>query len=140
MILLDTNVLSELMKPEPDPKVASWVSVKPKASLFISTVTQAEILYGLSLLSDGKRKDNLEMAARTMFAEDFRGRILPFDTHAAASYAEIASTRQLSGQPISQFDVQIAAIARSRGGSVATRNVEDFVKCGIDVMNPWEAT
>ena len=140
MILLDTNVLSELMEPEPYPEVVSWISKKPITSLFISTITQAEILYGLSLLEQGRRKSSLQVAARTMFAKDFRERILSFDISAAEAYAEIASDRRLSGQPISQFDAQIAAIAQSRGGSVATRNVGDFINCGIEIINPWKRT
>ncbi len=138
MILLDTNVLSELMKPDPNSKVVSWISIKSPASLFISTITQAEILYGLALLPEGQRKNSLQEAAQAMFIEDFRERILPFDMDAAESYASIASHRRSTGQPISQFDAQIAAIARSRSGSIATRNVGDFMNCGIEVMNPWE--
>lgn len=137
MILLDTNVLSELMKPKPSKKVVSWISGQTTTSLFISTITQAEILYGLALLDVGKRKNNLQEAAMTMFSEDFNGRILPFDINAGIAYAEIASSRQLSGRPISQFDAQIAAVAKSRGGDVATRNVSDFENCGITVINPW---
>lgn len=138
MILLDTNVLSVLMKPQPLKKVAFWISNQPITSLYISTITQAEILYGLAILAEGKRKENLQKAAMDMFSEDFSGRILPFDINAGIAYSEIAASRHLSGKPISQFDAQIVAIARSRGGRVATRNVKDFEDCGINVINPWK--
>src|SRR3546814_877765 len=132
MIVLDTNVLSEMLKPRPEPVVEVWLSAQPTASLFISAITQAEILYGLALLPEGRRRSDLLAAARAMFAEDFGGRILPFDVDAAMAYAEIAADRRRTGRPISQFDAQIAAIVRSRGGLLASRNVRDFVDCGIE--------
>lgn len=138
MNLLDTNVLSELMRAEPDDHVTSWISSRPVSSLFISTITQAEILYGIALLPDGTRKKGLYQVAIDMFNEDFHERILPFDGLAAIEYAEIASVRRRSGQPISQFDAQIAAIARSRGAGIVTHNDSDFVNCGIEVINPWK--
>lgn len=138
MILLDTNVLSELIKPHPSNRVVSWISNQPATSLFISTITQAEILYGIAILAEGKRKQILQETAMDMFSEDFSGRILPFDVNAGIAYAEIALSRHLTGRPISQFDAQIAAIARSRGGDIATRNIKDFQECGIKLINPWE--
>jgi predicted nucleic acid-binding protein len=137
MIVLDTNVLSELLKPARDPNGKAWGKRQPNASLFISTITQAESRYGLALLPDGQRKDGLLAAAHTMFSKGFAGRILPFDNNAAVFYAQVAATRRRTGRPISQFDAQIAAVARSRGGPVATRNVDDFSDCGIEVINPW---
>lgn len=137
MIVLDTNVLSELLKPEPDQNVVSWVGQQSTASLFTSTITQAEILYGVALLPGGKRQKKLLTEVQDMFAEDFRGRILAFDIEAAKSYAKIASSRRAAGRPISQFDAQIAGITRSRSGRLATRNVDDFGDCGIEVINPW---
>ncbi|WP_342629202.1 type II toxin-antitoxin system VapC family toxin [Nguyenibacter vanlangensis] len=137
MIVLDTNVISELMKPEPDKRVLGWVSSLPMSGLFITTVTQAEILYGLALLPHGRRRDGLIGAARAMFDEDFSGRILPFDGDAAHAYADIASERRRAGEPISQFDAQIAAVTRSRGAALATRNIRDFIECGITLVNPW---
>jgi len=138
MIILDTNVLSELMKPNPSPEVVSWTESNLSAELFIATITQAEILYGIELLPDGKRKNNLQFAAKLMFEEDFNQRILPFDQLAAKFYASIASSRKKSGKPISQFDAQIAAIAKSRGANISTRNEKDFTKCGVKVINPWK--
>jgi toxin FitB len=137
MIVLDTNVLSELMKAAPSEVVSSWVARQPPSSLFITTVAQAEILYGLALLPSGRRRNELGAAAQAMFEEDFAGRILPFDIAAAYQFAEIAAERRQSGRPISQFDAQIAAIARSRGAALSTRNISDFEECGLQVFNPW---
>ncbi len=137
MIIVDTNVLSELMKREPMPGVEQWLTAQPPASLFTTSVTKAEVLYGVALLPAGERRDALEEAVAAMFAEDFGGRVLPFDGATAYDYAVIASHRRQAGKPISQFDAQIAAIARSRGAAVATRNVSDFEDCGIEVHNPW---
>ncbi len=137
MIIVDTNVLSELMKREPLPGVEQWLTAQPPASLFTTSVTKAEVLYGVALLPAGERRDALEEAVTSMFEEDFDGRVLAFDGAAAYDYAIIASHRRQAGKPISQFDAQIAAIARSRGAVVATRNVSDFEDCGIDVHNPW---
>ena len=138
MIVLDTDVLSEMMRPEPDSTVAAWISARPASSLFTTTVTQAEILCGLGLLPSGKGRAGLEAAVGEMFATDFGGRILPFDQAAAQAYAEIALARRRAGRPITQFDAQIAAIARSRDADVATRNVADFEGCGIGVIDPWQ--
>lgn len=95
------------------------------------------MLYGLALLRDGRRRDDLFAAIRPIFEVDMAGRVLPFDPDAASAYADIAAGRRLGGQPISQLDAQIAAIARSRGGVLATRNMRDFVDCGIEVIDPW---
>jgi len=138
MTILDTNVLSELMRSSPSPEVVAWVERNLSSELFISTITQAEILFGIALLPDGKRKNNLKMAAQMMFEKDFDRRILPFDQIAAQHYATIASSRKNSGKPIRLFDAQIAAIAKSRGAKVSTRNEMDFSNCGITVVNPWK--
>jgi predicted nucleic acid-binding protein len=137
MIVLDTNVISELMRREPDARVMAWIGEQPMAGVFTTTLTQAEIFYGLALLPKGRRRDELVAAARSMFEVDFAGRVLPFDTDAALAYPDIAAGRRQSGQPISQIDAQIAAIVRSRGARLATRNVRDFGDCGITVVNPW---
>lgn len=137
MTVLDTNILSELMRPEPSVKVTEWIRDQYALSLYITTITQAEILYGIALLPGGQRRKKLHKTAIAMFREDFNGRILPFDPAAAEMFAEIASNRHQAGQPISQFDAQIAAIARSRGAKIATRNDKDFFNCGIEVVNPW---
>jgi hypothetical protein len=139
LIVLDTNVLSEMMRPAPDPVVTEWLSARPATSLFTTTITQAEILYGLQLLTAANRRSRLATAAQEMFAIDFAGRVLSFDQAAAQAYAEIAVARRRAGRPIAQFDAQIAAIARSRDAAVATRNVPDFEVCGIGVIHPWQA-
>lgn len=137
MIVLDTNVISELMRSEPDGAVLEWFALQPITALFTTTVTEAEIFFGLALLPEGRRREALQNAARAMFEEDFSGRILPFDSDAAHAYAEIASARQLAGRPISQFDAQIAGIVRSRGAQLSTRNSRDFVECDIVLVDPW---
>jgi predicted nucleic acid-binding protein len=139
MIVLDTNVLSEALRPVPDSSVMAWLASQPRASLFTTTVTRGEILYGIRLLSDGKRRRGLWDAARKIFDEDFAGHVLSFDSEAADMYAEISASRRTGGKPISQFDAVIVAVARSRGASLATRNVKDFDDCGVDVINPWTA-
>ena len=137
MILLDTNILSELMRPVPEKGVEQWLADQPDASVFISAITEAELRYGVALLPAGKRRSALTAVIEDMLGEDFTGRILPFDSAAAVAFAEIAATRRQAGRPIAQADAQIAAIARSRGAALATRNVPDFDGCGVDVVNPW---
>lgn len=138
MIILDTNVLSESLRPVPEPQVLDWLARQPANLLFLTSVTQAEILYGISILDSGRRRDELAEAAAAMFAEDFGGGILGFDTEAAPAYAAIASERRRSGHPISQFDCQIAAIAKAYGAALATRNTRDFGACGIALIDPWQ--
>jgi predicted nucleic acid-binding protein len=137
MILLDTNVLSELMRPRPDDHVVGWVARQQTADLFTSSITQAEILHGIQVLPSGRRREALQAAADAMFDRDFHGRILAFGSDAARAYATIAASRRRAGRPISHFDAQIAAIARAAGASLATRNVADYDRCGVSVINPW---
>jgi hypothetical protein len=139
MIVLDTDVLSELMRPEPDPRVLHWLGEQPAARVFTTSITQAEILHGILLLPSGRRRNALEAAARAMFDEDFAGRVLAFDRDAAPPYAAIARDRRRAGRPISHFDAQIAAIATAHRAPVATRNVPDFEGCGLEVIDPWDA-
>lgn len=139
MILLDTNVLSELMRPSPEPKVLQWLDSQPEADIWISAVTVAEIHLGIALLPEGKRRELLADLAEAMFREDFSDCCLPFDCSAAAEYASIVSARTRQGRPISVEDAQIAAIARTGSLALATRNMKDF--SGIDgliLVNPWE--
>lgn len=137
MILLDTNILSELMRPAPEKGVEQWLADQPDASVFISAITEAELRYGVALLPAGKRRSALATVIEDMFGEDFIGRILPFDSAAAVAFAEIAANRRRAGRPIAQADAQIAAIAWSRGAALATRNELDFAECGLKLINPW---
>ncbi|WP_172147550.1 type II toxin-antitoxin system VapC family toxin [Pseudomonas tumuqii] len=139
MILLDTNVLSELMRAKPAPEVLAWVDAQSSRELFISAITVAEILYGIARMSDGKRKQGLLELATLMFEEDFAGRILPFDTEAAIHYAGLAAESEAEGKVVDMADGQIAAIAALHDARVATRNVRHFDYLGVPVINPWEA-
>lgn len=138
MIILDTNVLSELMRASADKRVVDWVSAQPSAGLFTTALSEAEILYGIAVLPSGRRRKALEEAAGGLFA-DFDDRVLSFDSAAARVYAAVAAARRKAGRPISLADAQIAAIARSRGAHVATRNTVDFDDCGVHVIDPWKA-
>jgi predicted nucleic acid-binding protein len=137
MIVLDTNVISELMRATPSDTVSHWVAGHPVADLFTTAVTQAEILFGLAILPAGRRRADLEDAARRVFEEDFDQRILPFDEAAARQFAAVAAARRKLGRSISISDTQIAAIASAHGASVATRNVVDFEDCGLTIIDPW---
>jgi predicted nucleic acid-binding protein len=137
MIVLDTNVLSECWRKSPNIQVLTWLAAQPQASLFTTTVVESEILYGVQLLADGARKDALSLAVKAVFNDNLTGRVLTYDRDAARSYAEIASNRKKMGKPISQFDAMIAAVAHSRGATLATRNVKDFEGCAVQLVDPW---
>ena len=139
MIVLDTNVVSELMKAAPAAAVTRWIREQAVESVYTTSITQAEILHGIMLLPTGRRRRLIASAAEEMFSVEFGGRVLPFATEAAPFYAQIAAERKRIGRPISHFDAQIAAIARSAGATIATRNVPDFEGSGVRVINPWEA-
>jgi len=134
---LRTNVVSELMKASPDQTVRTFINGVPAMALFTSAVTQAEILYGIALLPEGRRRDALHAATRAALDNHFRGRVLPFDSDAAEAFAAIAAGRRNAGRPISAADALIAAIAKSRGAVLATRNASDFDGCDVSVVNPW---
>ena len=140
MIILDTNVLSETLRPAPAVHALTWLGAQPRAALFTTTITRGELFYGVRLLQEGQRKELLLNAVQAIFDIDMAGQVLSFDSDAADAYAEIAASRKAAGRPISQFDAMIAAIASSRGASLATRNVKDFVDCGINVIDPWNTT
>lgn len=137
MIVLDSNVLSESLRPRPDPHVLAWMAAQPVSALFTTTITRGEILYGVRLLPAGRRREMLQNAVMAIFDEDFRERTLTFDIHAADYYAEIAAARRAAGRPIAQFDAMIAAVTRTCGAVLATRNTRDFADCGIEVIDPW---
>ena len=137
MIILDTNVLSEALKPVPSAVVLRWLAAQAASAVFTTTITMAEVLYGVEALPPGKRRTRLLAAVEKMFAEEFEGRVLPFDEDAARAFAGIVASRDRAGRPISQFDAMIAALARSHRAAVATRNTADFDHCGIQVIDPW---
>ena len=126
------------MRAEPNHYVERWLGSQPDASIFISAITEAELRYGAALLPSSRRQSELTAEIDAMLKDDFRGRILPFDSLAAKTFAVVAAGRRRAGKPISQADAQIAAIARSRGASLATRNVDDFAGCEIEIINPWK--
>lgn len=139
MIVLDTNVLSEALKPSPSDVVLRWLAAQEPAAVFTTAITQAELLYGVEVLPAGKRRSRLYAAVESLFAEEFRGRILPFDYDSARLFPKIVASRDAIGRPISQFDAVIASVCRSRNASIATRNVADFDHCGLSIINPWQA-
>lgn len=137
MFILDTNVVSELMRPAPEPALKSWVADRAASSMFLTSVCEAELRFGLATMPSGRRRDGLAANFEWMLRAGFANRVLPFDSAAARAYAEIASGRRAAGHSISQFDGQIAAIARARGMALATRNVGDFRNIGLVLVNPW---
>jgi predicted nucleic acid-binding protein len=138
MIILDTNVLSELMRPEPDARVRQWVTGRRADEFSTTAITVAEIRHGIERLPDGQRKKSLLSAAMDLFAT-FGDLIQPFDTAAAGWFGPIMTRRASLGLPMEGFDAQIAAICRTQGAALATRNVKDFRETGIDIINPWSA-
>jgi predicted nucleic acid-binding protein len=139
MIVVDTNVASELMRPVPSELVRDWVISQAAAELYTTAITVAEIRYGLERLADGRRKDRLKAVADEVFTA-FGDYVLPFDADAAVHYALVVTRRDDAGLPIEGFDAQIAAICRARGAVLATRNVKDFLETGIDVIDPWQSS
>jgi toxin FitB len=136
VIILDTNVVSELMRPEPAPQVAGWVRARDRYELRTTAITLAEIRYGIARLADGRRKQVLLAAADEIF-RTFEDQVLPVDGAAAQHYAVIASSRERSGKPIGGFDALIAAVCRAHGAALATRNLPDFDGAGIEIIDPW---
>ena len=137
MIVLDTNVLSELMRAQADSSVIDWLDRQEQASFAITAVTVAELLYGIARLPDGRRKAGLQEVALQMLDEEFADRVLPFDEDAAVHYAALVSRRDRAGRPISMADAQIAAICRHHAATLATRNSRDFEGAGLILANPW---
>ena len=138
MFILDTNVVSESMRPAPHPAIASWVAERPTSNLFLTAVTEAELRFGLAVMPPSKRSDGLRTGFERMMGTGFANRVLPFDSGAARDYASIAAAKRRKGRPITLTDCQIAAIARSRGMAVVTRNIPDFEDMEIDIFNLWD--
>jgi predicted nucleic acid-binding protein len=139
VILLDTNVICELTRPEPSPDVLAWVDSVHGPDVATTAITAAELLYGIARLPGGRRKDQLREAIEHLLDVDFAGRVHPFDREAASYYAGIVAGREAGGRPIAPTDAQVAGICRSRDAVLATRNIRDFHGTGVRLINPWEA-
>jgi toxin FitB len=138
VIVLDTNAVSEVMKPAPSESVLRWLASQEPLSIFVTVITQAEMLYGVEVLASAKRKQSLLALTEKLFGEEgFQGRILSFDQQSAREFARILASRKAAGRPMSQFDAMIAAIARVHRATLVTRNTGDFAHCGIRLINPW---
>jgi predicted nucleic acid-binding protein len=137
VIVLDTNVMSELMRLKPSAAVVGWVDRQPADEVWLTAIALAELLYGIGRLPDGGRKATLAAQLEAMVADDFDHRVAAFDEMAAVHYADIVVVRERNGRPISAADAQIAATCRSHGALLATRNVDDFADTGITIANPW---
>ena len=138
MIVLDTDVLSELIKPEPDKAVLAWVARQRRIEFSTTTISEAEIAYGLALLPKGRRRDSLTQAVARLLGEGLGGRVFPFDRAAATAFGDLAAKRRAIGKPVSIGDGQIAAIVRARSATlVATRDARGFEGYGVRIVDPW---
>ena len=138
MVIIDTDVVSEMMRTEPSPQVVAWLSRQLASNVHLTVLSVAEIIYGLKRTPEGKRRQDLEGRFQHVLETGFRGRVLAFDEDAAVAYGAIMAGRYAEGRPMSVVDGQIAAIARTKGASLATRNVKDFVGCGLELQNPFD--
>jgi toxin FitB len=138
MFVLDTNILSAIMSATPAPEVAAWIAGQPEDALFTTTICQAEILSGLAVMPEGRRRIALETATQAIFTDDFGGRVLPFDTAAAAAYAEMFARRRKTGRATVPLDLMIAAVAHANGAGVVTRDIGGFEDCGVPLIDPWQ--
>lgn len=138
MIILDTNIISELTRQAPEPRVVSWLDSLPAEEVGTTAVTAAELLYGVARMPASRRKRELAAAVRGLLGDELRDRILPFDEHCASRYADIVCGRETLGRPIGVADAQIAAICRTAEATLATRNTADFSGTGIELINPWK--
>ena len=137
MIILDTNVVSEAMRPRPDPKVLAWLDEQPARALYLTAVTAGELRYGVARLPAGKRRDRLVAMIGQIFDALFKSRVLPYDLAASAEYGALVAAREQAGLPISTADAQIASIARCNQAALATRNLDDFAQLGLELINPF---
>jgi predicted nucleic acid-binding protein len=140
VIILDTNVISELMRPQPHPAVFAWAAAQPRRTVYTTSVNKGEILFGIAVLPQGRRRNAIAAAAKSVFDEDFAGHVLPFDADAAIYFAELVASRRRAGRPIQTLDAQIAATALVFAADIATRDVSGFSGCGVNVINPWTAS
>lgn len=137
MILLDTNVISALMRRDPEPVVVGWLDTQPSESIWTTSITVFEVKTGLHLLAPGRRRSALERAFDALLAEELEGRVQSFDTTAASAAGQIAAERRAAGRPVEIRDVQIAGIATARRARLATRNTRHFTDLGIGLIDPW---
>ncbi len=137
MIVLDTNVLSELIRPQPEPKVVAWFGEQARSRLFTTAVSRGEMMFGVLVLPVGERRRRLQQEVQAIFDSDMAGRLLPYDGDAADTHANFAAARRAQGRPVALPDAMIAGIALSRGATLATRNVRDFEGCGVTLIDPW---
>lgn len=139
MIILDTNVISELIRAAPDPGVRAWVNSIPSTQIATTAITAAELYYGVARLPEGQRRQQLAVAVSALLNDVLRGRIAPFDERAARRYADVIAGRERAGRPIEVLDGQIAVICRELGAVLATRNIKDFEETGVELIDPWQA-
>jgi predicted nucleic acid-binding protein len=139
VIILDTNVVSELIRATPDPGVRAWVNSLPSTQIGTTAITAAELYYGVARLPAGQRRQRLAVAVSALLNDALRGRVVAFDERAARRYADVVTGRELAGRPIEVADAQIAAICREHGAVLATRNVKDFEETGVELVDPWRA-
>jgi hypothetical protein len=139
VIVVDTNVLSEFMREYPDRHVYAWLDRQNPAEVFTTAITKAEVYYGIEIKVRGKKRASLEAFAERLFGGTFKGKILPFDSSAALHFAKMSASLKSRGKKMNEFDAQIAAIAHARGSVLATRNIDDFEACGVELINPWPA-
>ena len=137
MFVLDTNVISELFRPQPGPKVMAWVGQLSGDDLFTTAITRGELLIGLYCMPDGRRRNDLLQKLALLFEQTLAGHVLPYDEAAADAHAKFAAARRAQGRPVAMPDAMIAGIAHSRGAALATRNVPDFEGCGVTLIDPW---
>jgi hypothetical protein len=138
VIILDTNVLSETIRSTPNEAVKSWLKQQSRTETFVTAISKAEMLAGVLILPEGRRREALSLLVEQLFDSQFRDNLLSFDNPAADHYAEIVATRRRVGRPIGILDAQIAAIAVSRGAAVATRDTEGFSGIGVEIVDPWQ--
>ena len=137
MIVLDTNVVSEIMRTKPEPAVLAWLDAQSTGELWLTSIVAAELMFGVARLPDGVRKRQLAQAVQVTLEEDFAGRVLPFDLASASVYADLCAARQRVGLPIAMADAQIAAICIAHGTLLATRNRVRFEGLGLTIVDPW---
>lgn len=138
MILLDTNVISEMMRFRPEPAVAAWLDKQLEEDLWTASVVLAELLSGIEMMPPGRKQRTLREAVEGMIAEDFREQVFKFDLPAARNYGQILSSRKRIGRPIREMDALIAATALANGATLATRNTANFEDCGVQLVDPWQ--